>query len=99
MPQDYQDASYSNNTGLNGQVTPTVYTSPGVLTTVNSPFDIAIPTTAQLTTRVNPGVPSYGINSIVQGEQQLVVAGQIYQSAGGILNKAQGGGITTGGGP
>ena len=51
--QDYQDATFSNNTGLNGQVTPTVYATPGALTTVSSVF-IATPTAAQASTQSNP---------------------------------------------
>jgi hypothetical protein len=30
MPQEYKDATYSNNTGLNGQVAPTYYAADGV---------------------------------------------------------------------
>lgn len=30
MPQEYKDATYSNNTGLNGQVAPTYYGADGV---------------------------------------------------------------------
>jgi hypothetical protein len=103
MPQDYKDASFSNNTGLNGQVTPTVYVQGGVLTTVSSPQYIGTPlTTAQggvnfaLTTQVNPYPGCVSSNSVV-AEQQVAVTGPIYQSPGGILNK--GSGLTTGGGP
>jgi hypothetical protein len=62
MPQDYKDATYSNNTGLNGQVTPTVYVPPGVIST-------AATVTAYTT---GTGVP--GLNSIVAAEQVLSVA-------------------------
>jgi hypothetical protein len=93
MPQDYKDY-VSANGGIEGQVFPTVQTTPGVLSTAN----LAI-STAQLTTQVNPGVPAhYGINSIVQAQQQLAVVGPIYNSPGGILNK-QNGSVSTGGGP
>lgn len=65
MPQDYQDATYSNNTGLNGQVTPKIYASPGVLSTAA--------TVAAYTT--GTGFP--GTNSIIQAEQVLAVASSV----------------------
>jgi hypothetical protein len=76
-----------------GQVTPTNYVQGGVLTTVSQPQYIGTPTTAQLTTQVNPGVPSYGINSVVQAEQQLAVAPFTYNSPGShnINSSASGG--------
>jgi hypothetical protein len=76
-----------------GQVAPTFISQPGALTTGGL---AVVP--AQITTQVNPGFPSEGINSIVQSEQQLAVVGPIYQSPGGILNKAPST-TTTGGGP
>lgn len=98
MPQEYKDATYSNNTGLNGQVAPTLYFSPGeqgiIATTA---------VTGQLTTQVNPqtGVGILGGLSNVQAEQQLFVIGQTYNSPGGILNKAPATGtlVTGVGGP
>ena len=61
MPQDYQDATYSANTGLNGQVTPTLYRSPGVISTAAS-------VSAMVT---GAGVP--GFNSTIRAEQVLAV--------------------------
>jgi len=100
MPQDYRDASYSNNTGLNGQVTPTVYATPGALTTVSSPSYLGQAGTAQITTQVNP-FPGTMTSTNTQTEQQVAVVGPVYNSPGGILNKApaQTGTVTTGGGP
>jgi hypothetical protein len=60
-----------------GQVNPTVIAQPGVLSTLSLPI-----VTAQLTTQVNPGFPSYGINSVVQAEQQLAVTPPFYNAAG-----------------
>ncbi len=57
---------------------------------------------AQISTQTNPSnVAADGINSIVMAEQALGVTGQVYNSPGGILNKAQNNGstVTTGGGP
>lgn len=178
MPQDYQDASYSNNTGLNGQATPTFYNTAGALTTVNSLnyLALAVNTTgqlgpsfqfstqdnnspgvwqgnmqaiagqvaaamatpsnspgvmgsgnlavvasilatpsntpgvmgsgnlitvpAQLTTQVNPFPTVVTGLSNVMAEQVLAVVGPVYNSPGGILNKAANtGAIVTGGGP
>jgi hypothetical protein len=61
MPQDFKDATYSANTGLNGQVTPTLYRSPGVIST-------AATVSAMVT---GTGVP--GFNSIIAAEQVLAV--------------------------
>ena len=36
MPQEYKDASYSLNTGIEGQITPPIYASPGVLTSTTA---------------------------------------------------------------
>jgi hypothetical protein len=38
--------------------------------------------TAQISTQQNPGLPSYGINSVVQAEQNLAVAGPVYSTPG-----------------
>ena len=76
-----------------GQVTPTNYVQGGVLTTVSQPQYIGTLTTAQLTTQVNPGVPSYGINSVVQTEQQLAVSPFTYSSPGShTINSSASGG-------
>ena len=76
-----------------GQVLPTVQQTPGVLSTAQ--LNIS---SAQISTQTNPSLPSYGINSVVQAEQTLAVVGPIYNSPGGILNKAPST-TTTGGGP
>lgn len=60
-----------------GQVTPTFASQPGALTTAGLPV-----VTAQVSTQTNPGFPSYGINSVVQSEQQLAVSGPNYSAAG-----------------
>ncbi len=60
-----------------GQVAPTFISQPGALTTGG----LAI-VTAQVSTQTNPGAPSYGINSIVQAEQVLAVAGPVYSAPG-----------------
>jgi hypothetical protein len=68
MSQEYQDYVFANG-GIEGQVAPTFINQPGALTTGG----LAL-VTAQLTTQVNPGVPAhYGINSIVQAQQQRAV--------------------------
>lgn len=72
MGQDYQDATYSNNTGLNGQVTPTVYVTPGALTTVSSVF-IATPTAAQASTQSNP-FPANAANTTATGLRAVTAA-------------------------
>jgi hypothetical protein len=54
--------------GAEGQVAPTAQAQVGALTSGQLPL-----VTAQISTQVNPSGPSYGINSIVQGEQQLAV--------------------------
>jgi hypothetical protein len=64
MPQDYKDATYSANTGLNGQVAPTLYLSPGE----NGVFA----TKAVSAMVTGTGVP--GFNSIIAAEQVLAVA-------------------------
>jgi hypothetical protein len=71
-----------------GQVAPTFISQPGALTTGG----LAV-VTAQLTTQVNPGVPSMGINSVVQTEQQLAVSPFTYNSPGShnINSSASGG--------
>ncbi len=71
-----------------GQVTPTYISQPGALTTGG----LAV-VTAQITTQVNPGLPSYGINSVVQTEQQLAVSPFTYNSPGShnINSSASGG--------
>ena len=90
MTSDYHDYV---QLPAQGQVTPTNYVSPAVLTTVSQPQYIGTLTTAQLTTQVNPGVPSYGINSVVQTEQQLAVSPFTYSSPGShnINSSASGG--------
>jgi hypothetical protein len=107
MPQDYKDASFSNNTGLNGQVTPTVYATPGALTTVTSPQYLGAPLTTaaggfnvQLTTQVNPFPGTLSSQSVV-ARQQVAVIGPVYYSDGGILNMVgpANSNLTTGGGP
>jgi hypothetical protein len=62
MGQDYKDYVFANG-GIESQVTPTVNSSPGVLTTVSSIY-IATPTTAQTSTQSNP-FP--GINQAITG--------------------------------
>jgi hypothetical protein len=104
--KEYNDYNSANG-GIENQVTPTFYSAPGVLTSqstvsgvsAGNEFEISNQVPAQITTQTNPGFPSEGINSIVQAEQALAVVGPIYQSPGGILNKAAGNAITTGGGP
>jgi hypothetical protein len=86
MPQDYKDASYSANTGLNGQVVPTVYLTPGVVST------------AGVVAAYTTGVGTPGFNTVVDAEQVLNDPGVVYQSPGGVLNKTIGY-MTTGGGP
>ena len=56
---------------------------------------------AQLTTQVNPAPTIVTGQSNAMAEQVLAVIGPVYNSAGGILNKAQNNGstVTTGGGP
>jgi len=54
--------------------------------------------TAQLTTQVNPTLAITTGQSNVMAEQVLAVTGPLYNSPGGILNKAAGS-VTTGGGP
>ena len=93
MPQEYKDASYSLNTGIEGQVAPTFISQPGALTTGGLNL-----VTAQLTTQVNPFPTIVTGQSNAMAEQVLVVGGPLYNSPGGILNKAAGS-VTTGGGP
>jgi len=93
MPQEYKDASYSLNTGIEGQVAPTAISQPGALTTGG--LNVV---TAQLTTQVNPTLAITTGQSNVMAEQVLAVTGPLYNSPGGILNKAAGS-VTTGGGP
>lgn len=71
---DYHD---SVQLGAEGQVAPTFISQPGALTTGG----LAV-VTAQISTQTNPGFPSVGINSIVQAEQVLAVAGPTYSAAG-----------------
>lgn len=78
MAQEYKDYVFANG-GIEGQVTPTVNTSPGVLTTVSSALYIGTPTAAYTT---GTGVP--GLNSIVAAEQVLAVASS-YFAAGSRL--------------
>lgn len=53
---------------------------------------------AQLTTQVNPAPTIVTGQSNAMAEQVLAVTGPLYNSPGGILNKAPGT-VTTGGGP
>ncbi len=103
MPQEYKDATYSLNTGIEGQITPPIYASPGVLTSTTAVAGTYIATsgTPQLTTQVNPTLTIVTGQSNAMAEQVLAVVGQVYNSPGGILNKAQNNGstVTTGGGP
>lgn len=63
--------------GAEGQANPTGISRPGVVATGSLP---TVP--AQITTQTNPGFPSEGINSVVQSEQQLAVAGPTYSAPG-----------------
>ncbi len=63
--------------GAEGQVAPTSISQPGALTTGG----LAV-VTAQISTQTNPSFPSMGINSIVQAEQVLAVAGPTYSAPG-----------------
>ena len=104
MGKEYNDYNSANG-GLEGQVTPTVYSAPGVLTSqatvggvgAGNEFEISNQVTAQLTTQVNPAPTIVTGQSNAMAEQVLAVVGPIYSSPGGILNNAAG--ITTGGGP
>jgi hypothetical protein len=92
MGQEYKDY-VSSNGGIEGQVAPTFISQPGALTTGG----LAV-VTAQISTQTNTNTTgSYGLNSVVNAEQILAVAGPTYNSPGGILNKVTPGG--TGGGP
>ena len=70
---EYQDY-VSANGGLEGQVAPTFISQPGALTTGG----LAV-VSAQISTQSNPGT---GLNSVVQAEQRLAVAGPTYSAAG-----------------
>lgn len=92
MAQEYKDY-VSANGGIEGQSAPTFISQPGALTTAG----LAV-VTAQISTQTNTtSTGSNGINSIVNAQQILAVAGPTYNSPGGILNKVTPGG--TGGGP
>ncbi len=101
MPQEYKDATYSLNTGIEGQITPPIYASPGVLTSTTAVAGTYIATsgTAQVSTQSNQNTNPMA--TVTSAEQNLAVIGQVYNSPGGILNKAQNNGstVTTGGGP
>lgn len=105
MGKEYNDYNSAIG-GIESQVTPPFYSAPGVLTSqstvsgvnAGNEFEISNQVPAQISTQTNPGFPSEGINSIVQAEQALAVTGPLYNSPGGILNKAAGS-VTTGGGP
>ncbi len=94
MPQEYKDASYSLNTGIEGQVAPTLYSVSGV----NNIYATTA-VTAQVSTQSNQNTNPMA--TVTSAEQNLAVIGQVYNSPGGILNKAQNNGstVTTGGGP
>ena len=101
MAQEYKDASYSLNTGIEGQITPPIYASPGVLTSTTAVAGTYIATsgTAQVSTQSNQNTNPMA--TVTSAEQNLAVIGPVYNSPGGILNKAQynGSTVTTGGGP
>lgn len=84
MAQDYKDYVFANG-GIEGQVTPTTYSSPGQLSTAS----LAI-VTAQISTQSNNQA---GINGLAQAEQVLAVAGPNYSSPSqkNIGNPAGGG--------
>ncbi len=106
MPQEYKDY-VSANGGIEGQVTPTVYYTPGVLTTVSSPNYIGTSFTSALATAAGPFYESqYEMSTqdnnasnvyLTNFAFQTIVSGPTYNSPGGILNKVTPNG--TGGGP
>src|SRR5271163_449218 len=93
-----------------GQVTPTAYTGVGILTTVNSPQYLGVTLTSALATAAGPFIAANFQMSTQDNNAnmpegylsnyawQTPVVGPIYNSPGGILNKAPSG-LTTGGGP
>ena len=91
-----------------GKATPTNYVTAGALTTVSSPQYLGAPLTASLATAAGPFVAAsyeYAVQDNSAPNQYLsnypwltTVTGPIYNSPGGILNKAPGY-TTTGGGP
>jgi hypothetical protein len=103
--KEYNDYNSANG-GIENQVTPTFYSAPGVLTSqstvsgvnAGNEFEISNQVQAQLTTQVNPTLAITTGQSNVMAEQVLAVTGPLYNSPGGILNKAAGT-VTTGGGP
>lgn len=107
MPSDYHDFV---QLPTEGQVTPTVYTAPGVMTTVSQPNYIGQSFTSMLASAAGPNyIPPYQFGTQDNTEVNLylsnypwqtAVVGPIYNSPGGILNKAPGQqATTTGGGP
>lgn len=76
MSQEYKDF-VSANGGIEGQVAPTFISQPGALTTAG----LAV-VTAQFSTQTNPSGPSYGVNSVVQNEQNLAVSPFTYSAPG-----------------
>jgi hypothetical protein len=92
MPQEFKDY-VSANGGIEGQVAPTFASQPGALIASS-----LATVTAQISTQTNTtSTGSYGLNSVVNSQQILSVAGPTYNSPGGILNKPGQG--ATGGGP
>jgi hypothetical protein len=77
MAQEYNDYVVANG-GLEGQVTPTFVSQPGALTTAGLSV-----VTAQISTQTNTtSTGSNGINSIVNQQQILAVAGPTYSAPG-----------------